>query len=209
MAILTIIASGIVADKVGRRRTLFTAAVLIAVFSGFAPTLLDGGTLGQDVFLLLGFAILGFSYGQAAGAVTSNFSSKYRYTGAALTSDLAWLVGAGFAPLTALGLSANFGLPWVSVYLLSGAACTIAALSLNRALEITGLSQALDGSASTVRIAFHEKGQLALAFSMSGSRASRAARRLRRPRHARPAQAESGAVRQATCPTFIMLVPPG
>ena len=136
LAIVTIIASGVVADRIGRRRTLFTGAVLIAIFSGFAPTLLDGGTLGQDVFLLLGFAILGFSYGQAAGAVTSNFASKYRYTGAALTSDLAWLVGAGFAPLTALGLSANFGLPWVSVYLLSGAACTIAALSLNRALEI-------------------------------------------------------------------------
>ena len=29
--------------------------VFIAVFSGFAPTLLDGGTLGQDVFILLGF----------------------------------------------------------------------------------------------------------------------------------------------------------
>ena len=34
----------------------------------------------------------------------------YRYTGAALTSDLAWLIGAGFAPLVALGLSAYFGL---------------------------------------------------------------------------------------------------
>lgn len=131
-----IVASGWIADRVGRRTTLGTVAALIAVFSGFSPILLDGGQLGQNIFILLGFALLGLSYGQAAGAVSSNFEAKYRYTGAALTSDLAWLVGAAFAPLVALGLSAHFGLAYVSVYLLSGAAGTLAALSVNRALEI-------------------------------------------------------------------------
>ena len=131
-----IVASGYIADRIGRRRTLGTFATMIAVFSGFAPILLGGGTLGQDVFILVGFVLLGLSYGQAAGAVSSNFGAKYRYTGAALTSDLAWLIGAAFAPLVALGLSANFGLGYVSVYLLSGAACTLAALSVNRAMEM-------------------------------------------------------------------------
>ena len=130
-----IIISGRVADRYGRRRTLGTLAVMIAVFSGFAPTLLDGGLIGQDLFIILGFSLLGLSYGQAAGAVNSNFEPRYRYTGAALTSDLAWLVGAAFAPLVALGLSAHFGLAYVSVYLLSGAACTLAALSFNRSLK--------------------------------------------------------------------------
>ena len=130
-----IIISGTVADRYGRRRTLGTLAVMIAVFSGFAPTLLDGGLIGQDLFIILGFSLLGLSYGQAAGAVNSNFEPRYRYTGAALTSDLAWLVGAAFAPLVALGLSAHFGLAYVSVYLLSGAACTLAALSFNRSLK--------------------------------------------------------------------------
>jgi MFS family permease len=131
-----IVASGYIADKLGRRRTLGTCAVMIAIFSGFAPTLLGGGRIGQDVFILLGFILLGLSYGQAAGAVSSNFESKYRYTGAALTSDFAWLIGAAFAPVVALGLSAHFGLAYVSVYLLSGAACTLAALSVNRAMEM-------------------------------------------------------------------------
>jgi len=129
-----IVASGLIADRIGRRFTLGGLAALIAVFSGFAPTLLDGGKIGQDVFILLGFILLGLSYGQAAGAVTGNFEAKYRYTGAALTTDLAWLIGAAFAPLVALGLSAHFGLAYVSVYLLSGAAGTLAALGLNRAL---------------------------------------------------------------------------
>ncbi|MEG1054524.1 MAG: MFS transporter, partial [Janthinobacterium sp.] len=107
-----------------------------AIFSAFVPTLMGGGNAGQDVFILVGFSLLGLSYGQAAGAVTANFPARFRYTGAALTSDLAWLVGAGFAPLVALGLSANFGLAYVSFYLLSGAVASLAALSLNRALEI-------------------------------------------------------------------------
>lgn len=130
-----IVASGWLADRYGRRNTLGTLAVLIGVFSGFAPTLLSGGELGQDLFILIGFVLLGLSYGQASGTVTANFAPRFRYTGAALSSDLAWLFGAAFAPLVALGLSAHFGLGFVSLYLLSGAACTLAALRLNRSLE--------------------------------------------------------------------------
>ncbi|MGJ7917300.1 MFS transporter [Massilia sp. LXY-6] len=136
LAIVGALASGLIADKFGRRNTLGTLAALIALFSGFVPTLMDGGVGGQNTFILVGFLLLGMSYGQAAGAVTSNFLPEYRYTGAALTSDLAWLVGAAFAPLVALGLAANYGLGFVSLYLLSGALATLAALSLNRALEI-------------------------------------------------------------------------
>ena len=130
-----VVASGIIADRIGRRKTLGLFATLIAVFSGFAPTLLDGGTLGQDVFILIGFGLLGLSYGQSAGALNASFEPRYRYTGAALTSDVAWLIGAGFAPLVALGLSAYFGLGYISLYLLSGAAGTLAALWVNRKLE--------------------------------------------------------------------------
>lgn len=135
LGILGTIASGVIADRIGRRNTLGLLAALIAVFSGFAPTLLDGGALGQDVFILVGFGLLGLSYGQAAGSMNASFDPRYRYTGAALTSDLAWLFGAGFAPLVALGLSAHFGLGYVSLYLLSGAVGTLAALWLNRTLE--------------------------------------------------------------------------
>jgi MFS family permease len=130
-----IVASGLIADRIGRRNTLGTLAILIAVFSGFAPTLLDAGTLGEDVFLMVGFTLLGLSYGQAAGAMNASFEPRFRYTGAALTNDLAWLIGAGFAPLVALFLSAHFGLGYLSLYLLSGAVCTLSALWINRAME--------------------------------------------------------------------------
>ncbi|WP_119153864.1 MFS transporter [Caldimonas tepidiphila] len=127
--------SGLVANRIGRRSTLGSFALLVAVFGLFAPLLLDGGTLGQNLFILIGFVLLGLSYGQAAGAVTSNFLPRFRYTGAALTADLAWLIGAAFAPLVALGLSVRFGLGAVTVYLLSGAVCTLLALRTNRVLS--------------------------------------------------------------------------
>ncbi|HEX4917152.1 MAG TPA: MFS transporter [Limnobacter sp.] len=131
-----VVLSGVVADRLGRRNTLGTLAVAIAIFSFFIPSMMDGSYNGQTAFILIGFVLLGLSYGQAAGAVTANFKAKYRYTGAALTADLAWLAGAAFAPLVALGLSAHFGLEYVTLYLLSGALGSLAALSLNRALEL-------------------------------------------------------------------------
>ncbi|MBL7250371.1 MFS transporter [Alloalcanivorax sp. C16-2] len=127
--------SGWIADRIGKRTTVATLAVLIGVFSLFTPMLMDGSPLQQDLFILIGFALLGVSYGQASGTVTANFERRFRYTGAALTSDFAWLFGAAFAPLVALGLSAKFGLAYVSVYLLSGVICTLLALRINRRLE--------------------------------------------------------------------------
>jgi MFS family permease len=136
VGILGIISSGVIADRIGRRTTLGTCAALIGVFSIFAPWLLGGSKIAQDTFIIVGFFLLGLSYGQAAGSVTSNFETRLRYTGAALTSDFAWLIGAAFAPLVALGLSTRFGLAAVTVYLLSGVACTLIALRVNRALAV-------------------------------------------------------------------------
>ncbi|NUA26494.1 MFS transporter [Cupriavidus basilensis] len=135
IAMVATIASGWIADRIGRRTTLALMAVLIGIFGLFAPYLMNGTPARQDLFILIGFGLLGLSYGQAAGAVTANFGSRFRYTGAALTSDFAWLFGAAFAPLVALGLSAEFGLFAVSGYLLSGVACTLLALWINRKME--------------------------------------------------------------------------
>lgn len=100
---------------------MLIGAIIIALFSFTAPFLLNAGRTGQDAFIILGFAILGLSFGQASGAVSSRFGPTYRYTGSALTSDLAWLVGAGFAPLVALGLASSVGIILIGGYLISGA----------------------------------------------------------------------------------------
>ena len=133
--VLAIVASGLVADRYGRRWLLGATAVAIGVFSGFAPQLLDGGDIGETTYMILGFIILGLSFGQSSGAVAGAFAANYRYTASAITSDLAWMFGAGFAPLVALVLASRFGLPFAGAYLLSGAVCTLAALALNRQFE--------------------------------------------------------------------------
>ncbi|MDX3885645.1 MAG: MFS transporter [Sphingomonas sp.] len=135
--VVAIIASGLIADRVGRRTLLALSAAAIAAYSGFAPQLLNGGELGELAFMVLGFILLGLAFGQSSGAVSSSFSPANRYTGSALTSDLAWLVGAGFAPLVALLLASNFGLLAAGAYLLSGAVCTLLALWINKELAQT------------------------------------------------------------------------
>jgi len=132
VCVLAMLASGFIADRVGRRAVLGVSAVLIGAYSGFAPQLLGAGGVGETVYMMAGFILLGLGFGQSSGAVNASFSSERRYTGAATTANLAWLLGAGFAPLVALFLASNFGLWSVGAYLLSGAACTLAALAINR-----------------------------------------------------------------------------
>jgi MFS family permease len=133
--------SGLIADKIGRRSFLGALAIAIGVFALFAPLMLGGGKPGQAAFILIGFVLLGLSYGQSAGSVTSNFLPHFRYTGAALTADMAWLLGAAFAPVVVLFLSSRFGLGSVSVYLLSGVVCTLLALRVNKRLRAAAVVQ--------------------------------------------------------------------
>jgi MFS family permease len=132
--VVAMLASGVIADRIGRRMLLAFTAGSIAAFSGFAPQLLNGGDIGEAAFMILGFTLLGLSFGQASGAVASNFARHYRYTASALTSDLAWMFGAGFAPFVALFLASHFGLVSSGLYLLSGALGTLVALGANKLL---------------------------------------------------------------------------
>lgn len=127
--------SGRLADRFGRRSTLGALAVAIGFYGLVAPWLLDGGRSGQNLYFILGFTLFGLSYGQAAGAVAANFPARQRYLGAALSTDLAWLLGAAFAPVVTLFLSSRFGLGALSLYLLSGMVATLLALRLNKMMR--------------------------------------------------------------------------
>lgn len=130
-----IIASGVIADRIGSRKLLLRGAIAIAIFALIAPLLLSGDKFGEAIYMTVGAIVLGVSFGQSSGAVASLFDPQRRYTGSAVVSDLAWLFGAGFAPLAALALSAWLGLFAAGLYLLSGAICTILALRFARKLE--------------------------------------------------------------------------
>lgn len=132
VGILAMMGSGVLADRIGRRALLAVSAVMIGAYSGFAPQLLNAGTVGETTYMLVGFALLGLAFGQSSGLIDDRLPIQYRYTGAAIVANTAWLVGAGFAPLVALFLAHQFGLWSVGLYLLSGVLCTLAALGINR-----------------------------------------------------------------------------
>ena len=134
LSVLAIAASGPLADQFGRRTVLASSAAAIAGFSGFAPQMLGVGFAGEVLYMLVGSILLGIAFGQSSGVVTGNLSAVARYTGAALTADLAWLFGAGFAPLVALFLAMQFGLIAAGAYLLTGALATLVALMVNKGL---------------------------------------------------------------------------
>ena len=72
VCMLAILASGIVADRTGRRAVLGVSALLIGIFSGFAPQLLGAGPLGETIYMIGGFALLGLAFGQSSGAVNAS-----------------------------------------------------------------------------------------------------------------------------------------
>ncbi len=131
----SVLLSGWLSDWFGRRRVLLWGSLAIGAFSLLAPLLLQGGKTGVSTYMIAGFLILGISFGQSSGAVASMFNSRNRYTDSAFASALAWLFGAGLAPLTALFLSTTLGLFAAGLYLLSGAVATMVALWFVRQFE--------------------------------------------------------------------------
>ena len=62
--IVASIASGWLADRLGRRRSFAISAAAIAGFGGFAPGLLNAGAVGEVAFVLVGFALSGCRSGR-------------------------------------------------------------------------------------------------------------------------------------------------
>ncbi|MEL6690063.1 MAG: MFS transporter [Pseudomonadota bacterium] len=118
--IVTVIASGFIADKVGQR-VVHWAVTLAIVLLCLTITTLD---TNPAIYIILGFILLGFSYGQASSIVPGRFPKRFRYSGSALATNLSWIFGAAFAPLAGLGLTWAFGLWAASLYLLSGVVVT-------------------------------------------------------------------------------------
>ncbi|MEM1391352.1 MAG: MFS transporter [Pseudomonadota bacterium] len=134
IAICTMIVSGIMADRYGRRRVLLISTVLIALLCFTIQTLNDN----PGVFIIAGFALLGFAHGQSGAMNSGRFAEEYRYSASAMSTNLAWIFGAAFAPLTGLLLTAQFGLWAASLYMLSGIIVTLVAIYLFDAPKSSG-----------------------------------------------------------------------
>lgn len=121
--------SAIIADKIGRRKMLIYASLAIAVFGLFFSQFLNSGsTVLVTLFLCLGMALMGFTYGPIGTFLSELFPTTVRYSGASLTFNLAGIIGAAFAPMIAIWIATNYGLDFVGYYL--SAAAIISVISL-------------------------------------------------------------------------------
>lgn len=128
--------SGPLADRFGRRKLLIwvTAAILLFGLS-FNFFLLPQATpeltfAFTQVFLIVGFLLMGLTFGPMGAMLPELFPTNVRYSGSAIAYNMSSILGAALAPLIAVALwSSAGGEPWlVGVYLSAMAVLTLVAL---------------------------------------------------------------------------------
>jgi metabolite-proton symporter len=125
--------SAVVADKVGRIPMLIYATVAIMLFGlVFGPLFAAGGTVMVTLLLCLGLACMGLTYGPLGTALSEQFPTAVRYTGASMAFNLAGILGGSLAPYIATWLAVNFGIAAVGYYLVAAGSLTLGALLLIR-----------------------------------------------------------------------------
>lgn len=126
---LTIPPSALLADRHGRRMAMILVSAAIAVFGLLFGPLFGAGTpAAVGGFMVLGFCLVGFTYGPLGTLLAELFPAEVRYTGASLTFNLAGILGASLAPYVATWLATNYGLAWVGYYLTGAALLSLLAL---------------------------------------------------------------------------------
>ncbi|WP_052390720.1 MFS transporter [Streptomyces sp. NRRL B-24484] len=106
----TVVLASRASDRFGRRPTLAAATALAALWSAVLFPLLETGRTAWIALGLLGaMALLGAMLGPVAAYLPELFPTRVRYTGAALTYNLAGVVGGATAPLVATRLTAAYG----------------------------------------------------------------------------------------------------
>lgn len=110
--------SAVLAEKVGRRTTSIGVCAVAILFGFFlAPMLESNSEFIVFLFLCVGLAVMGLTYGPIGTILAELFPTSVRYTGSALTFNIAGIIGASFAPVIATQLATLYGLQAVGYYL--------------------------------------------------------------------------------------------
>ncbi|HEE6386171.1 UNVERIFIED_CONTAM: MHS family MFS transporter [Acinetobacter baumannii] len=125
--------SAIFAEKFGRKATSIGVCIAAAIFGLFFSSMLESGNiLIVFLFLCTGLSIMGLTYGPIGTVLSEIFPTSVRYTGSALTFNLAGIFGASFAPLIATKLAETYGLYAVGYYLTAASLLSLIAFLLIR-----------------------------------------------------------------------------
>ena len=130
--------SGVGADKIGRKKWLIGVTILCMVFACFMPMLLSNGTpTTVFIFLILGMACMGMSFGPMAELLPELFPTEVRYSGASLAYNLAAIVGASIPAIYAIKINEQYGMKGVAIYIvINGLISLIALFSIKETKNI-------------------------------------------------------------------------
>lgn len=126
--------SGPWADRWGRRKTLIWVTLAIIVFGLVWVPMLAAGNIGVMAWLIIGFTLMGLTFGPMGALLPELFPSNVRYTGSGISYNVSSILGAAVAPFIAVALwSTGGGSPfWVGIYLSAMAMLTLIALLLGK-----------------------------------------------------------------------------
>jgi metabolite-proton symporter len=126
--------SGPLAEKFGRRKHLIWTTVGIIVFGLLFVPLFGGGFVGVMALLIVGFSLMGLTFGPMAAILPELFPTNVRYTGSAISYNVSSILGAAVAPFIAVALWAAAGgsTLLVGLYLSAMGAITLVALVLSK-----------------------------------------------------------------------------
>lgn len=124
--------SGPLAEKLGRRKMLTWVTVALAIYGVALHPLFNAGTFGAQLGLIVGFTLMGLTFGPMAAYLPELFPGNVRYTGSAISYNLASVIGAGPAPFALVALwGVGKGSIWlVGAYVALASIITIVALFL-------------------------------------------------------------------------------
>src|SRR5919107_3492123 len=131
--------SGPLAEKWGRRKLLMGVTAGIFVFGALWFTMFGPGPGAAIVGLIVGFTLMGLTFGPMAAILPELFPSNVRYTGSAVAYNLSSVIGAAPASFIAIALwQAAGGSTWlVGVYMAVAAVLTFIALWITRETKDT------------------------------------------------------------------------
>jgi len=126
--------SGPLAEKYGRRKMLITVTAGIFVFGLLFVPLFSAGFVGTMGLLIIGFSLMGLTFGPMGALLPELFPTNVRYTGSAISYNVSSILGAAVAPFIAVWLweMAKGSPVLVGVYLTSMAVLTLIALFVSK-----------------------------------------------------------------------------
>ena len=131
--IFTLVA-GPLAEKFGRRKTLIAVTLGIFVFGFLWVPLFNAGFAGTMFHLILGFTLMGLTFGPMGAMLPELFPTNVRYTGSAIAYNFSSILGAALAPFVAVALwqAAGGSTVLVGLYLSGAAVLTLVSLFLSK-----------------------------------------------------------------------------